>query len=360
MIKFRGKISFTIPLVISIVIWSHSCSSNSNIKHSIVFDDHNDSLLYEAPDSIIYLDSLIVGLGDRTLLSLKERNGVFYLLDAQSKRLFAISDDGKTEYVIDRIGRGPGEYLSIIDFEVTEEGVVYMLTGEGDEVMAFDNGSFICKYHLSFRASSLSLLQDGDIAFFKQRYSDEKLGDNVLVITDPSFKVKNCFLEESSTLLSGMGEHLVHGVDNTVLCYQQYVNKLYWFDAKGIVSEMNVDFGEKVFPESLFAAEDFEGMFSIIAESSAYYINSCFENEHYLLLNITLFNRMSENNKYTLLYEKGSWNTFLSSVNSENPKYEAEGLPLMITDDNRGVFLYEAHGTDPASKYAIALLKIQS
>ena len=358
-----------ISLLILLTVFSitSGCSSNRNKEATLEFDAHADSLQLGEPESIIYLDSLVSVLGDKALLSLKERNGIFYLLDGQSKRLFAIDSEGNAKYIIDRIGRGMGEYLNIIDFEVSDKRLVYLLTGEGNEVMVFDEGVFSRKYDIGFRASSLSFLNDKDIALFKQRYEDETLGQDVIVITDTAFNVKNRFLEESSMLLTGSGEHLVPGVKNTVLCHQQYVNGLYWFNAKGITSELKLDFGEKAFPESLFEAEDFEAMFPIISESSAYYINSCFENDKYLLLNVTLSDHMNENLKYIWLYDKDSRKSFIKMIDSESPEYGSEGMPMQITNDNRLVFLYDislARLNEPnariASYYAIVFQKLNN
>ena len=151
-------------------------------------DDKTDSLQLGTPDLVLPLDGSVESLGDRALLSLKERNGMFYLLDGQSKKLYSINAGGNTEYVIDRVGRGPGEYLNILDFDVSKDGSVYLLTGEGDEVMLFSEGRFINKFQIGFRASSMAFMYDNDIAFFKQRYEDDHLGKNVIVITDHSSK----------------------------------------------------------------------------------------------------------------------------------------------------------------------------
>ena len=185
-----------------------SCSSTSQKDQIEFLDNKADSLLLGTPDLVLPLDGSVESLGDRALLSLKERNGMFYLLDGQSKKLYSISSGGNTEYVIDRVGRGPGEYLNILDFDVSKGGSVYLLTGEGDEVMLFSEGRFINKFQIGFRASSMAFMYDNDIAFFKQRYEDDNIGKNVIVITDSQIKVKNALLEEPNTILTRYGEHI--------------------------------------------------------------------------------------------------------------------------------------------------------
>ena len=337
-----------------------SCSSTSQKNQIVFLDNKTDSLQLGTPDLVLPLDGSVESLGDRALLSLKERNGMFYLLDGQSKKLYSINAGGNTEYVIDRVGRGPGEYLNILDFDVSKDGSVYLLTGEGDEVMLFSEGRFINKFQIGFRASSMAFMSDNDIAFFKQRYEDDHLGKNVIVITDPQFKVKNAFLEESNTILTGSGEHLASGTGNSILCYQQYENNLYWFDRDGILSRQTIDFGEKVFPESFLAVEDFGEMFPLLSEMSAYYINSCFENKHYILLNITLCDHMNENDRFICLYNKNNQKTVVKRVKRDSDEYEIKGLPIHLTQDNKMVFLFDGDKTSlNESEYSLVVFKLK-
>ena len=206
----------------------------------------------------------------------------------------------------------------------------------------------------------MAFMYDNDIAFFKQRYEDDHLGKNVIVITDPQFKVKNAFLEESNTILTGSGEHLASGTGNSILCYQQYENNLYWFDRDGILSRQTIDFGEKVFPESFLAVEDFGEMFPLLSEMSAYYINSCFENKHYILLNITLCDHMNENDRFICLYNKNNQKTVVKRVKRDSDEYEGQGLPIQITADDRLVFLNDGDKTSLNDcKYSLAFLRMK-
>ena len=350
------------PLIfaISILFLMSSCSSTSQRDKIVFLDDKADSLRFGTPDLVLPLDSRVEGLGDRALLSLKERNGIFYLLDGQSKKLYAIASGGNIEYVIDRVGRGPGEYLRILDFDVSKDGSVYLLTGEGDEVMLFSEGSFIKKFQIGFRASSIAFMDDNDVAFFKQRYEDDNLGKNVIIITDSQFNVKNSFFEESNTILTGSGEHLASGSGNSILCYQQYDNNLYWFDRDGLLSRQTIDFGEKVFPESFSAVEDFGVMLSMLSELSAYYINSCYENKQYILLNFTLCDHMNENNSFICLYNKNDQKTFVKRVERDSDEYEIKGIPIHLTRDDKMVFLYDGDKTSSKdSKYSFLFFKLK-
>ena len=226
--------------------------------------------------------------------------------------------------------------------------------------MLFSEGRFINKFQIGFRASSMAFMYDNDIAFFKQRYEDDYLGKNVIVITDPQFKVKNAFLEESNTILTGSGEHLVSGTCNSILCYQQYENNLYWFDRDGILSRQTIDFGEKVFPESFLAVEDFGEMFPLLSEMSAYYINSCFENKHHILLNITLCDHINENDRFICLYNKNNQKTVVKRVKRDSDEYEGQGLPILITADDRLVFLNDGDKTSLNDcKYSLAFLRMK-
>ncbi|MDR3184131.1 MAG: 6-bladed beta-propeller, partial [Prevotellaceae bacterium] len=50
-------------------------------------------------------------------------NNRIYVLDRQSNALFVFTDEGEIFYKLRKIGQGPGEYIHLFDFEVTNDGV---------------------------------------------------------------------------------------------------------------------------------------------------------------------------------------------------------------------------------------------
>ena len=99
-------------------------------------------------------------------------------------------------------------------------------------------------------------------------------------------------------------------------------------------------------------------MFPLLSEMSAYYINTCFENKHHILLNITLCDHMNENDRYICLYNKKDQKTFVKSVERDSDEYEMKGLPIHLTQDNKMVFLFDGDKTSlNESKYSLVFFK---
>ena len=112
--------------------------------------------------------------------------------------------------------------------------------------------------------------------------------------------------------------------------------------------------------ESFLAVEDFGEMFPLLSEMSAYYINSCFENKHYILLNITLCDHMNENDRFICLYNKNNQKTVVKRVKRDSDEYEGQGLPIQITADDRLVFLNDGDKTSLNDcKYSLAFLRMK-
>ena len=115
-----------------------------------------------------------------------------------------------------------------------------------------------------------------------------------------------------------------------------------------------------MFPESFLAVEDFGEMFPLLSEMSAYYINSCFENKHYILLNITLCDHMNENDRFICLYNKNNQKTVVKRVKRDSDEYEIKGLPIHLTQDNKMVFLFDGDKTSlNESEYSLVFFKLK-
>lgn len=134
-----------------------SCTNNKSNK-----------LLFENIETIENIDTLITqvryvplkGIGDEYLGSIDRivyRGGKIYVLDVLvSQKIMVFDSNGFFLYQINRKGKGPGEYLSITDFDVDSNGNVYV----------FDNGSLkLIKYSNNAKEHQVIELSYGFIEF---------------------------------------------------------------------------------------------------------------------------------------------------------------------------------------------------
>ncbi|BDD08581.1 hypothetical protein FUAX_10130 [Fulvitalea axinellae] len=72
----------------------------------------------------------------------KVRKGNFYGL--ASEKIYCFNDQGVFKFKIDKMGKGPGEYLSIKDFHVDEDGQIAILDHQANKIAKYDQyGQFV-------------------------------------------------------------------------------------------------------------------------------------------------------------------------------------------------------------------------
>ena len=90
------------------------------------------------------------------------RNGQLYIMDWISRKIVSFKEDGQPGTVLHKHGRGPGEYLQITDFDVDDNGSIYILDGQKDMLLRYSPGcKFEESWELPFQASFISCREDG-------------------------------------------------------------------------------------------------------------------------------------------------------------------------------------------------------
>lgn len=139
--------------------------------------------------NISYIDKIVI------------RNDKFYINDWKTRRLLIFDIQGHPLGVINRRGRGPEEYLQITDFDVDDNGSLWLLDGQKDIVSHYsEDGGFLSSRgtggyqysHIAFRRDSLFLgLANWDEDNSKVFVADTNLNINlryyVRPVSDPDF-----------------------------------------------------------------------------------------------------------------------------------------------------------------------------
>lgn len=115
-----------------------------------------------------------------------------YIFDQRSRKLLRFKSDGSFLGQIGRIGKGPGEYTSIIEFELdTLREQVYLL--DVWKIHTFSlAGEFIKTTNTKFFGSELHIASSDEFIFTGAGRDDR------IIITDANFNVKNKFFPYST------------------------------------------------------------------------------------------------------------------------------------------------------------------
>ena len=266
--------------------------------------------------------------------SIKFVKGKIYILDTQLPVLYIFNASGKYISKLDKSGKGPGEYISLTQFDVDPENEqIHILDGVGKKMLVYSpNGDLIKSFHTEDFIRDFAYTSNCNYLYYTPDYNmgEVKRGlwkvgadgefKEQLVSIDPDFRYGGLYPKyfqrinrETLGLLGGEDKdfiyHIVSG--NINVAYRLKVN---------------IDIPSRIKKSEFFNAAAIKGR--------AYTKNNYFETNRYLHLNINNY----ESN-VTFLYDKTKNKTILNANGAiANDLDSIAGLPLGYTHDNAVVF----------------------
>ena len=201
------------------------------ISRYIVLETPSDEHLVGEISKIIHADSL------------------FIILDQITSSIFVFEHtDGKMISHISKLGRGHGEYLSIIDIAYnTRDKTIGVLTPH--KIITYDCKGNCVKEDAKFEyfASFMDYMSDGTIALCPFYSSNTINGQKVhynLILTDSSNRYKNGFLDFDEQLYSRQtGQTFAREDNKTLLFFQRYDDNVYKINEDGVKLCYRIDYG---------------------------------------------------------------------------------------------------------------------
>lgn len=128
-------------------------------------------------------------------------DGTIYIADYSTRKVVAYDMTGKLRFVLDRQGRGPGEYLEIKSFSVDSDNL-YILDNFGRKLFVYDSltGEYKTTKEMPIVAWDLEALSNGDLIFAFVTAGgklSKKQPPYRLFVTDNNLNVKEQMLEYS-------------------------------------------------------------------------------------------------------------------------------------------------------------------
>ena len=161
---------FRILILVVVLVAVQGCSSGPEISFDDVWTCNIDAVKSDVSDFVdgiyyilLYSDAdAMFKNADKLIIE----NDLIYIADYKSKKIIAYGMDGSVGFVLDRLGRGPGEYLEIKSFTVND-ACLYILDNFNRKVFVYDsfNGQFIRSEDLDFIAWDMEALGNGGFIF---------------------------------------------------------------------------------------------------------------------------------------------------------------------------------------------------
>ncbi len=165
-----------------------------------------------------------------------------YILDTRigrTGRLLVFDKNGKFQRSIGRVGRGPGEYLKLYNFEI-DHGTNELLLVDvgGEKVMVFSlDGTF--KNYVSFEElpTNITRLHNGNFVLMYGAGHFQRNENYVLAISDPQGNILSRHIKNEGGLDFGISawNSLISAYDGSVYFMPQFSNTIYSVSRKNKV-----------------------------------------------------------------------------------------------------------------------------
>ena len=191
---------------------------------------------------------------------------VVYILAWQpprSYKLIVFDSNGLGIGKVGNVGRGPGEYLQITDFDVNDAGDIYFIDGTGapDRLFLFDkNLQYISVLEMPFEANLIHCLPNNKMLFGLATWNKGEFANQKTVVTNIQLEAEASFLEYDAYIDHNfvISYDFFAQVNDKILYNTQTDNYIHQFAIDGALEKSYYfDFGKKNIPDE--DKKDIEG-----------------------------------------------------------------------------------------------------
>lgn len=291
-----------------------------------------DACLIGEINKLLYVDDYIVVCSDHNTIFFFNKNGTF-------------------SHKIYHQGKGPGEYLSISDFEIDrKDHVITLLDASKQQLLQYDwDGTFIKKSDLSCWAVGFQQLNDSMYVLYSGNQLSEENKYKLTVYNLSSCNVSAHFYpiskEKSSYLHIFTDNNFSRCGDEVLLC-EIFNDTIYSVSASKYTPRYYIDFGKQKIPSSFYEAgyadimdfqtklheHDYYYGMSSLANFQTGFITSCFihKSEYFIY-----YNKVTEIAvAFNQLTDKAFLGSTLVDVTKCGVRFFSDGAYLLMLADN--------------------------
>ncbi len=272
--------------LISLLLFSSSCSSQadnlnySKLKRIIVKADGQDNITDLVEDyKYIRLETrpeCIISNIDKILY----RSGKFYILDAKAQALFVFDKDGKFISKIEKPGRGPGEYIYLMDFDIDIFGNIYLLDLNQKAILKYDmHGKFIEKDQRDYFISNIAVIDTSTLL----TYQHAAVSSNVkykLIFQENGEKVNSFLPIDKSNKINMLKPFPLNHSGHKLLYNEDLSDTIFSVTLDSLYARYFIDFGRYSIDPSLRSNYEYF-LKSDKIRIEGWRINNYFETSHY-------------------------------------------------------------------------------
>ena len=231
-------------ILASVIIAFCSCSRSVPNKPLLLRVDPKSPKILEIDKYFIDVKYIPLETSDECLIGTIKKfikaDGKYYL-QTENHELLVFSESGLYINKISSKGRGPGEYIGLEDFDVTDNGRIFIWDWSSRKMIVYDDQCrFQNSYSLEISFINFRVLPNGKILAYCDRYNNHQIA--IIDLSDNSIALFLPWLPEQSALKVLISERLSDR--GPAYCFTlRGNNTIYEVFNDSIVPIASVDFG---------------------------------------------------------------------------------------------------------------------
>lgn len=167
----------------------------------------------------------------------------FYVHDRRQNLIWQFDKDGTLKNKLAAIGPGPGEYVAIQTFDVTDEGLLYVLDSHGRKVNAYDVDNFDFKFSIPTKNLILDLGVANKENLFAERCIVQS-GNHIKLgkfgKEDPELKAIMKYDHNGEDQLTRLNPFRFYRSGNDLIYYDRFSDAIYSLDGDSLKQVLTV------------------------------------------------------------------------------------------------------------------------
>jgi hypothetical protein len=252
-------------------------------------------------------DECLIGYVDKTLI----KNNKIYVADFhRSEAIFVFDMNGKFLFKIARKGQGPGEYISVRDFDVLSNGYIYVFNPFKKMILIYNSiGKYVDYIQLDYYIKKFCLIENK--IYWSEIYESgitfAKLAVYDMTDKNTRFLFKDKKFLESTDIINFSSYSFYYSPDNVTYYSPKFSEIIYSITKDGVypaIGLKNVNMPSQEMINRWKRVEDMRERLNLFYSSKYFFENAyIFETDKYIafqyctgeLQNVVIYNKFSKN-----------------------------------------------------------------
>ena len=336
--------------IIFFVVLSLSFVSCRNEKNKAVINSEGQLVLnFEAQSSSSFFSDRIFGKVEMTPLETAEKCLVgaepviiildthhFFIQDYQQQVIFRFDRTGRFINQIGRLGKGPGEYVAILNYDVNPMDNVVEILAPAGQIMRYSyDGTFISNQN--YDTSLISFIKTGTHYWF---YTHKITGKDRLMKISEDGTVIAEFLPSKTDWIP-IQERNFEQCGNMITFRETFSHTVYRIIDEGPIETAKIDFGKYAIPKNMYD-RDLTAAYHELTNKGWAMIHKVLENEQFVYIFFYVRQTNKPDDYYHWLINKKTGSSVLQKFSPDNLIYDMMKESKALTVDNKLIFMADA------------------